>query len=88
MIMADIIISDYSSLAIEASLLNKPTLLYVYDEQRYETERGLNTFYYEIPDMYKVYNEGELIHIVVHHKHKVKSVYSINLPQLPMSYNH
>lgn len=60
-IMADIIISDYSSLAIEASLLNKPTLLYVYDEQQYETERGLNTFYYEIPDMYKVYNEGELI---------------------------
>lgn len=40
MIMADIIISDYSSLAIEASLLNKPTILYVYDEQQYETERG------------------------------------------------
>ena len=28
MIMADVIISDYSSLPIEASLLDKPTLFY------------------------------------------------------------
>ncbi|MCG7339818.1 CDP-glycerol glycerophosphotransferase family protein [Staphylococcus sp. ACRSN] len=61
MIMADIIISDYSSLAIEASLLNKPTLFYVYDEQQYEAERGLNHFYYDIPTQYKAYDEGELI---------------------------
>ena len=32
MIMADVIISDYSSLPIEASLLDKPTLFYVYDD--------------------------------------------------------
>ncbi|MDK7236408.1 CDP-glycerol glycerophosphotransferase family protein, partial [Staphylococcus haemolyticus] len=30
LIMADIIISDYSSLPIEASALNKPTLIYNY----------------------------------------------------------
>ena len=29
MIMADVIISDYSSLPIEASLLNKPTLFHI-----------------------------------------------------------
>lgn len=29
MVMADVIISDYSSLPIEASLLNKPTLFYI-----------------------------------------------------------
>ncbi|MEB8210900.1 CDP-glycerol glycerophosphotransferase family protein [Staphylococcus succinus] len=61
MIMADIIISDYSSLAIEASLLNKPTLFYVYDEQRYEKERGLNEFYNDIPSQYKVYDETQLV---------------------------
>ncbi|NYO26448.1 CDP-glycerol glycerophosphotransferase family protein, partial [Salmonella enterica] len=41
-IMADLIISDYSSIPIEASLINKPTLFYVYDEKEYEKVRGLN----------------------------------------------
>ena len=44
MVMADVIISDYSSLPIEASLLNKPTLFYNYDEEDYEKVRGLNPF--------------------------------------------
>src|SRR5699024_3227626 len=60
MIMADIVITDYSSLAIEASLLNKPTFFYVYDEADYEKERGLNAFYYNIPEYYKAYSEKEL----------------------------
>ncbi|MEQ6046431.1 teichoic acid glycerol-phosphate primase TarB [Staphylococcus saccharolyticus] len=61
MIMADIIISDYSSLPIEASLLNKPTLIYNYDERQYEEVRGLNRFYYDIPNHYKFKNEESLI---------------------------
>lgn len=61
LIMADVVISDYSSLAIEASYLNKPTLLYVYDEAQYEAERGLNRFYYQTPSHYKVYNEHDMI---------------------------
>ncbi|MDK9843308.1 CDP-glycerol glycerophosphotransferase family protein [Staphylococcus equorum] len=61
MIMADVIISDYSSLAIEASILDKPTLFYVYDEKQYEKERGLNSFYYDIPAQYKAYSEDELV---------------------------
>lgn len=61
MILADVIISDYSSLAIEASILDKPSLFYVYDEAQYEEERGLNTFYKAIPEAYKAYIETELI---------------------------
>lgn len=61
MIMADVIISDYSSLPIEASLLDKPTLFYVYDEQKYDKIRGLNQFYKAIPQQYKVTTEEELI---------------------------
>ena len=41
MIMADVIISDYSSLPIEASLLDKPTLFYVYDEHKYDKNSWL-----------------------------------------------
>ena len=61
MIMADVIISDYSSLPIEASLLDKPTLFYVYDEHKYDKIRGLNQFYKAIPQQYKVTTEEELI---------------------------
>lgn len=39
---ADYIITDYSATAIEASLLNKPLFLYVYDIQEYNNLRGLN----------------------------------------------
>src|SRR5699024_215339 len=67
MVMADVIITDYSSLAIEASLLNKPTLFYVYDEANYEKVRGLNSYYYEIPEFYKAYSEEDIVHILQTH---------------------
>lgn len=62
MILADVIISDYSSLAIEASILKKPTIFYVYDEANYNLARGLNAFYEKIPEIYKAYSEDELMH--------------------------
>lgn len=39
---ADYIITDYSATAIEASLLQKPLFLYVYDIDTYNQTRGLN----------------------------------------------
>lgn len=39
---ADYIITDYSATAIEASVLNKPLFLYVYDLDKYNEVRGLN----------------------------------------------
>ena len=39
---ADIIISDYSSLVIEATLADKPMYLYAYDLEDYEANTGLN----------------------------------------------
>jgi len=39
---ADYIITDYSATAIEASVLNKPLFLYVYDLDSYNEIRGLN----------------------------------------------
>lgn len=61
MMMADLIISDYSSLPIEGSLLGIPTIFYVYDEAEYEKQRGLNKYYYQIPAQYKVTTEAQLI---------------------------
>lgn len=75
MIMADVIITDYSSLAIEASLLNKPTLFYVYDEANYEQVRGLNAYYYEIPELYKAYREDDIVHILQTHASELNPLF-------------
>ena len=40
--IADYIITDYSILSVEASLLEKPIFLYLYDIEEYNKNRGLN----------------------------------------------
>ena len=40
--IADYIITDYSILSVEASLLEKPIFLYLYDLKEYNKNRGLN----------------------------------------------
>ncbi|KIX90694.1 teichoic acid biosynthesis protein B [Staphylococcus microti] len=60
LMIADVVITDYSSLAIEASFIDKPAIFYVYDEKDYERVRGLNRFYYDIPEDYKVTTEAAL----------------------------
>lgn len=40
--IADYIITDYSAVAFEASILNKPLYFYVYDINEYENARGIN----------------------------------------------
>ena len=40
--VADYIITDYSILSIEASILEKPVFLYLYDFEEYNENRGLN----------------------------------------------
>lgn len=45
--LADFIITDYSSLLVEAAILNKPLYLYVYDLEEYSGDPGLNLDYTE-----------------------------------------
>ncbi|WP_204190372.1 CDP-glycerol glycerophosphotransferase family protein [Mammaliicoccus sciuri] len=54
--MAEIIITDYSSLSIEAALLNKTIIFYSYDEAKYDEMRGLNQYYYEMTKENKAYD--------------------------------
>ena len=46
--VTDVLITDYSSVVFEASLLDIPMLMYAYDLERYISSRG---FYYEYEDM-------------------------------------
>lgn len=62
--IVDVIITDYSSLSVEASLLDKPIIFYSYDEEMYNEKRGLNEYYYEMTKMNKAFNEDELFELV------------------------
>lgn len=64
---ADYIITDYSATAIEASLLQKPLFLYVYDIEEYNEARGLNVMlteelststYKDIQDILRIIQDG------------------------------
>ncbi len=46
--VTDVLITDYSSVVFEASLLNIPMILYAFDLDKYISSRG---FYYEYEDM-------------------------------------
>ena len=50
--VADYVITDYSAIAFEASLLNKPLYFYVYDIDDYKKVRGLNV------DLFKEMNNS------------------------------
>lgn len=40
--ISDYIITDYSAIAFESAILNKPTFFYLYDIEEYQNNRGLN----------------------------------------------
>ena len=59
--ISDLIVTDYSSLIFEASLLNLPMLFYVYDLEEYTSERD---FYFDFDSSVpgkKVFTQEELI---------------------------
>ncbi|MBO5483900.1 MAG: CDP-glycerol glycerophosphotransferase family protein [Lachnospiraceae bacterium] len=62
--VTDVLITDYSSVVFEASLLDIPMLLYAYDLEKYISSRG---FYYEYEDMAPgkiVSSYPELVHAI------------------------
>ena len=63
--IADKIITDYSSLSIESSLLEKPIYFYTYDLEKYEKDNGINfDFENEPMGKYKANNVTELIELM------------------------
>ncbi|MEG2017395.1 MAG: CDP-glycerol glycerophosphotransferase family protein, partial [Clostridium sp.] len=63
---ADILITDYSSVSIEYSLLRRPILFYMYDLEEYKSERN---FYFDYLDHLAgpvIKTEEELIYAVQH----------------------
>lgn len=49
LLIADIVISDYSSVALDFSNTRKPVFLYASDIDQYTAMRGLKSMYYQLP---------------------------------------
>ncbi|WP_413538300.1 CDP-glycerol glycerophosphotransferase family protein [Enterococcus malodoratus] len=66
----DLLITDYSSIFFDYSLLGKPLILFNYDENKYAEERG---FYIELSDLPvpKAQNADDLINVLLFQKEKL-----------------
>lgn len=68
--ITDLLISDYSSIIYEFSVLEKPIIFYAYDLEKYEKSRG---FYIKYPEELPgpvAYTEKELYQLVLNSKNK------------------
>lgn len=62
MIVSDMLISDYSSMFFDYSIMHKPMLCYAYDYERYAKERGM---YFDIRSyLSNADNEEELLKLI------------------------
>lgn len=66
--IADYVITDYSSICLEAAILNKRVLFYVYDHDKYMSKNGINLDTYkilpscsskDIKDLFKIIKEDK-----------------------------
>jgi CDP-ribitol ribitolphosphotransferase / teichoic acid ribitol-phosphate polymerase len=71
MLIADVLITDYSSLFYEYSYLEKPILFFAFDLEKYEKSRG---FYYD----YRRFVPGEIILNIEELKTKINSQNIVN----------
>ncbi|MCY9090068.1 CDP-glycerol glycerophosphotransferase family protein [Bacillus mojavensis] len=65
LITADILITDYSSVPFEYSILNKPILFYTYDLKKYNEERGLIDNYLSVIPGRACYDSQSLLHEIL-----------------------
>ena len=63
--IADSVITDYSSLSVEASLLDIPIYFYTYDLEKYKIDTGINFDFESEPiGKYKANNASELVSLL------------------------
>ncbi|OIK16431.1 CDP-glycerol--glycerophosphate glycerophosphotransferase [Bacillus sp. MUM 116] len=74
LLVTDILISDYSSIPYEFSLLNKPMIFFAYDLLQYKKERGLWDDFQEIVPGPVVYNTEEIINIILENKFDLEKI--------------
>ena len=70
--ISDYVITDYSALIMDALVINKKILLYVYDYQKYKRETGLNINLLEdYPNITKT-DAQDIVDIIINNKYNEK----------------
>ena len=75
--VSDYVITDYSAVTIEASILNKPVYLYTYDLEEYKNNPGLNIDLEEELKGYVFENPKKLYESILKEKYNIKKLNSI-----------
>ena len=57
----DLLITDYSSLAVDFLLIDKPTIFFVYDIEKYRKEMGLHEDFWDLIPGPRAYNFNQLL---------------------------
>lgn len=69
--ITDILISDYSSIPFDFSILDKPTIFYPYDLEKYKTIRGFWGDYTEVVPGPIVFSTNEIIQTIKEEKYNM-----------------
>lgn len=79
MIVSDVLISDYSSIFFDYSIMHKPMLCFTYDYERYSKERGM---YFDIREyLPTAYDEDRLIELIKQTDLHIKNPLTIKFQQ-------
>jgi len=74
LLVTDILISDYSSIPYEFSLLNKPMIFFAYDLLQYKEERGLWDDFQEMVPGPMVSNTEDIINIILENEFDLEKI--------------
>ncbi|WP_379670445.1 CDP-glycerol glycerophosphotransferase family protein [Pueribacillus sp. YX66] len=74
LVITDILVTDYSSIPFEFSLLHKPMVFFAYDLEEYERQRGLWKSYESLVPGPVVKQTDELIEVILENNFDLKKV--------------
>jgi len=74
LVIADVLISDYSSTIFEYSLFNKPMVFFAYDIDEYDEERGFWEVYEELVPGPVAYNMDDLVEVIKNEAYDMSGV--------------
>jgi len=74
LMMTDVLIADYSSIAFEYALLERPMIFYAYDHESYAREQGFYYDYYETVPGPIVRTTEQIIKVIQENKYDLAKV--------------
>ena len=81
--VADYVITDYSSICLEAAIINKKVLFYTYDHDKYLSENGINLDFYNLYPSLSSKNINDIFKIITTDSYDDKKYQEFRKKYLP-----